>query len=417
MKTGKITRFLALCLALISLSMMVAGILGMRSAVKDRKKDDAEIQDIQNKIDDYRELSATLTDTENYKSLSDTLEEKQKQYNSDMSRHKTELATYTATNGGLQMGLEALAQAKAALQAGKIQIEMYEQLIDRYRPVLLALEPLMQDIANLRELLIGLENDLAGNANGSLLGSIQDAETGIDGFQSALNAVIDDQWVQVEEGLRQYLTEQGVPAEEIEAIISAVPGIWNNGGNWDELLSVLNELADQYREQNLDEEDDGGEDSGGDDPVEDVDIPNDGNGNPDGNGEDPNDGENASGDSDDDPAENDGNIDDDNTDDSVKGNIDDDQNADAPASLDSNDTGFSLNTLTEDGGLVSENSGPLAQASSESGTEADQQTNIEHLPDEERITSPKTGDPTFLVIALMLAALGMGAFAVKKIKE
>lgn len=32
-------------------------------------------------------------------------------------------------------------------------------------------------------------------------------------------------------------------------------------------------------------------------------------------------------------------------------------------------------------------------------------------------TSPKTGDPTFLVIALMLAALGMGAFAVKKIKE
>ena len=124
MKTSGLTRFLALCLALISLSMMVSGTLGLRSAAKEHRKGDAEIQDLQAKIDDYREISALLMDKDSYSDLSNALEEQQTKYDSDTAHHRTELATYSATNGGLQMGIEAMAHAKAALSAGKMQYEI-----------------------------------------------------------------------------------------------------------------------------------------------------------------------------------------------------------------------------------------------------------------------------------------------------
>ena len=136
MKTSGLTRFLAACLALISLSMLVSGVLGMRSAAKERRKNDAEIQDLQTKIDDYREISALLMDKDSYSDLNDDLEAQQKQYDNDASHHRTELATYSATNGGLQMGIEAMAQARAALSAGKMQYETIVKLLNKLQPVL-----------------------------------------------------------------------------------------------------------------------------------------------------------------------------------------------------------------------------------------------------------------------------------------
>ena len=160
MKTSGLTRFLAACLALISLSMLVSGILGLRSAAKEHRKDDAEIQDLQTKIDDYREISALLMDNESYSDLNDALKEQQEKYDSDISHHRTELATYSATNGGLQMGIEAMAQAKAALSAGKMQYETIVKLLEKLQPILDAIETLKGQVGVILEQLDVLRADL-----------------------------------------------------------------------------------------------------------------------------------------------------------------------------------------------------------------------------------------------------------------
>ena len=123
MKTKGLIRFLALCLAVISLSMLVSGGLGIRAANKDRRKDDSELQDLRSRIDEYREISAALMDRTSYEDLNKTLEEKQKKYDSETAKHRSELTAYTAANTGLEMGTAVLNQAEAALETGKTQYE------------------------------------------------------------------------------------------------------------------------------------------------------------------------------------------------------------------------------------------------------------------------------------------------------
>ena len=122
MKTTGWTRFLALCLAVISLSMLVSGGLGIRAANKERRKDESELRDLQSRIDEYREISAALMDRVSYEELNKALEEKQKKYDTDTAKHRADLSTYTATNGGLEMGTAAIDQAESALETGKTQI-------------------------------------------------------------------------------------------------------------------------------------------------------------------------------------------------------------------------------------------------------------------------------------------------------
>ena len=133
MKTPGWTRFLALCLAVISLSMLVSGGLGIRAANKERRKDESELQDLRGRIDEYREVSAALMDRVSYEELNRALEEKQKKYDADTAKHRAELSTYTAANGGLEMGNAALNQAESALETGKTQYEMGKKALNRSR--------------------------------------------------------------------------------------------------------------------------------------------------------------------------------------------------------------------------------------------------------------------------------------------
>ena len=102
--------------------MLVSGGLGIRAANKERRKDESELRDLQSRIDEYREISAALMDRVSYEELNKTLEEKQKKYDTDTAKHRADLSTYTATNGGLEMGTAALNQAESALETGKTQI-------------------------------------------------------------------------------------------------------------------------------------------------------------------------------------------------------------------------------------------------------------------------------------------------------
>ena len=168
--------------------MMVSGLLGLHSAAKDRRKDDEEIHDLQTKIDDYREISALLMNQESYSELNDALKEQQTKYDRDTSHHRTELATYSATNGGLQMGIEAMAQARAALEAGKLQYETFMKLMEKYLPLLKSAEALIGQVRGIVNQLNGLILDLK-----DLEDSIITAENRLETFRTALERYMDTQ--------------------------------------------------------------------------------------------------------------------------------------------------------------------------------------------------------------------------------
>ncbi len=123
MKYTGLRKLLAVCLVIISLSTLVSGFFGLRSSAKDRRKNEEELADIQSSIDDYRSIIALQMDGVDYDSLKETLEKQQKTYDKDTNRHKKDLAAFTATNGGLEAGAQALAQAEAAMASGKTQYE------------------------------------------------------------------------------------------------------------------------------------------------------------------------------------------------------------------------------------------------------------------------------------------------------
>ena len=166
MKTSGLTRFLALCLAVISLSMLVAGGLGIRAANKDRRKDESELQDLRSRIDEYREISAALMDRTSYEQLNKTLEEKQKQYDADTAKHRADLSTYTATNSGLEMGTAALNQAESALETGKTQYETGRKALraslNAFNQIYSYIEPIQAQSETIRAILFRAEMMLRG---------------------------------------------------------------------------------------------------------------------------------------------------------------------------------------------------------------------------------------------------------------
>ena len=166
MKTKGLIRFLALCLAVISLSMLVSGGLGIRAANKDRRKDDSELQDLRSRIDEYREISAALMDRTSYEDLNKTLEEKQKKYDSETAKHRSELTAYTATNTGLEMGTAALNQAESALETGKTQYETgrkaLKSSLNAFNQIYSIIEPINAQYGTIVELFAVAEDMLWG---------------------------------------------------------------------------------------------------------------------------------------------------------------------------------------------------------------------------------------------------------------
>ena len=166
MKTKGLIRFLALCLAVISLSMLVSGGLGIRAANKDRRKDDSELQDLRSRIDEYREISAALMDRTSYEDLNKTLEEKQKKYDSETAKHRSELTAYTATKTGLEMGTAALNQAESALETGKTQYETgrkaLKSSLNAFNQIYSIIEPINAQYGTIVELFAVAEDMLWG---------------------------------------------------------------------------------------------------------------------------------------------------------------------------------------------------------------------------------------------------------------
>ena len=119
MKHPALTRVMAIALVVLCLTMAAAGALGLRQTERDRRITLEDMERLRVRIEEYETLSAELAGAEDYASLSGRLGERQKAYDKESSQHRSELGTFTATQYGVGVGLEAIDEAEAQFAAYK----------------------------------------------------------------------------------------------------------------------------------------------------------------------------------------------------------------------------------------------------------------------------------------------------------
>lgn len=123
MKHPALTRVLAILLVVLSLTMAAAGALGLRQAQRERRLTREDMERLRGRIEEYQALSARLEDTESYDALSGRLDERQQAFDRESSQHRFELNTFTATQYGVGVGLDAIDEAEAQFAALKARFE------------------------------------------------------------------------------------------------------------------------------------------------------------------------------------------------------------------------------------------------------------------------------------------------------
>lgn len=123
MKYPALTRIFSVVLAVLCLTMLLAGLGGAGGALSEWKKRQEDLDRLNGRIEEYGEILSELEGSGGYKQADLALKERQAQHDEQASRHRTDLAIYTATRGGIQSGLAALDQAYGALRQGRAQYE------------------------------------------------------------------------------------------------------------------------------------------------------------------------------------------------------------------------------------------------------------------------------------------------------
>lgn len=105
MKRQNLLKNIFVFVRFVCIVMMLAGLAGIISAVAERSNSLSELTLLEERSSRANELERYLKKDENkYERNSLTLERKEDLYEKRMSRHKAELASYSATSGGIEMG-------------------------------------------------------------------------------------------------------------------------------------------------------------------------------------------------------------------------------------------------------------------------------------------------------------------------
>lgn len=123
-------------LAVMCLVMISFGAVRISGAVENRDRSREAAQNLAEKTENYIELNGELDSSPvDYGEVSEEQTERRDKYDSDNSKHRADVAEYTATKGGTAMGSLALDEAAYAIQVGWEQYyagvrELNEQLGD-----------------------------------------------------------------------------------------------------------------------------------------------------------------------------------------------------------------------------------------------------------------------------------------------
>lgn len=136
MKHPALTKVMSAALAVMCLVMIGFGAVRISGAVENRDRSREAAQNLAEKTENYIKLSAELDSSPvDYDEVSEEQTERRDKYDSDNSKHRADVAEYTATKGGTAMGSLALDEAAYAIQVGWEQYyagvrELNEQLGD-----------------------------------------------------------------------------------------------------------------------------------------------------------------------------------------------------------------------------------------------------------------------------------------------
>jgi putative ABC transport system permease protein len=123
LKHPALTRVFAIVLAVLCLVMLLAGLLGLRSADRDRLRAMDDAARLRDRALQYAAALSALEGGVPYQQANETYERHQSEHDRLVSKHRSEMAIYTATQSGIRSGAYAMDQADAAFAAGKRQYE------------------------------------------------------------------------------------------------------------------------------------------------------------------------------------------------------------------------------------------------------------------------------------------------------
>lgn len=123
MKHPALTRIFSLVLAVLCLTMLLAGLGITNTAIRSRTADLADHQRLSDRIEEYRQIRASLEGCPSYEEFDRELQQLLARHEKEASQHRIDLAIFTATRGGVNAGEAALRQGEYAYWQGKSQYE------------------------------------------------------------------------------------------------------------------------------------------------------------------------------------------------------------------------------------------------------------------------------------------------------
>ena len=121
MKHPALTRLFAVVLAVLCLTMLLAGLGSILGALRDRDGAMADYGRLTGRIEEYEQVLSELEGRVSFREGDQAFREAQEEHDDQAAQHRMDLAVYTATRGGLRAGAAALDEAENAFQQGMAQ--------------------------------------------------------------------------------------------------------------------------------------------------------------------------------------------------------------------------------------------------------------------------------------------------------
>jgi len=123
MKHPVLARMLSVMLVVVCLIMLIAGVTGREEAEESFAEAQREHEKLLGRIETYRSLEAALEGETPYSEANAEYIKRKAQYDRDISRHNSDIATHATTQGGYEMGADAMWDYRAQLVDAQYSLE------------------------------------------------------------------------------------------------------------------------------------------------------------------------------------------------------------------------------------------------------------------------------------------------------
>ena len=235
MKHPALSRALAVVLLILCVVSCLAGLGGLNKARSDYEDSQRQLKKLGEDLEEYQKLLAENEGQENYEQQLGNLDSLREKHEELSAEHHTELATYSATKGGIQTGVEALDEADAAMARARAEFEAKKQEFEAqqaafmkqyndFQQGLAALQALKEQEAQLKTLVeevdaAALESQKQELEAKALALGQEEAEL------AAREDATEQEWEELNQRKDALLQEQTVFAQKYEGYQQALSGL------------------------------------------------------------------------------------------------------------------------------------------------------------------------------------------------